>query len=155
MLIQFTQNVAIVDSMIFEDCYEEGLRMDFEEKKDIIFKGVNFVVWMFVDKQLAGEAYGVRLSNMDEEIEDCSDLPGNVIYCYSTTILPQFRELGLGAILKSHWLGMCRNRTNLVVGHSTSSIMKRINENFGAVHSTEHENWYGTRRRAWFYKLEL
>ena len=156
MMITFRSDIPLENTMIFEGCYEDGLKMDFDEKLDILNRSDGFKIWMLVDGRLIGESYGVRLSNMDEEIEDCDDLSSNTIYCYSTTILPWMRGHGLGIILKAHWLGMCRNRTPLVVGHSTSNTMKNINEMFGAVHTgAKHEKWYGTDRVAWFYRYEF
>ena len=156
MKIRFKDNVSVTDSMIFESCYEDGLKMNFDEKSDIISRTNGFSIWMLVDDILVGECYGVRLSNMDEEIEDCDDLAANTIYCYSLTIMPAYQRCGLGRLLFAYWIGMCRNRTPLIVWHATSNPMRRLSDLFGAIHTGDkHEKWYKTDRTAGFYRYEF
>ena len=154
MMIKFTKQVRIEDSMVFEGYYEPGLKLSLEEKQDILEHGI--YIYMLLDGQLAGEAYGAMLCDLDEEIEDCAGESPWSIYCYSTTILPPFQRKGWGTILKAFWLGQCREHTDSewIIGHSTSPIIHSMNERFGAEHTVRHEKWYDTTRVAWFYKLK-
>lgn len=150
MRITFSSKLPITRSMIFEDCYEEELRLTLDEKVGLAVSRW-IVDWMLVDGELAGETYGVRLCDLKEKIEDCDGEPGESLYCYSTTLLPPFRGHNLSSILKAHWLGLSSPAT--VVGHATSDAAWHLNEKFGAKKVAEHESWYGTERRAIFYRL--
>jgi len=140
--------------MCFDDVYEENLRLDEGEKQSILDNGI--AVWMFVNEALAGETYGICPTNLDEAIEDYDGTDPGVIYCYSTTLLPEFQGLRLGKILKAFWLGQCKERGfHKVIGHATSPAMVEVNRFFGATFSAVHENWYETGRVARFYELPL
>jgi hypothetical protein len=60
MKIEFTNDVSVVDSMVFESCYEKPLQMELEEKRELLGPSA-IVVWMRVDGKLAGEACGAPL----------------------------------------------------------------------------------------------
>jgi hypothetical protein len=152
MKIMFNSHLPVTKTMAFEAVFEPGLRLDLRYKRSIIKNGI--AAWMFVDDVLAGETYGIRPRDLGEEIEDVEKRDLDSIYCYSTTILPKFQGRGLAKILKAYWLGMVAP-ISTVVGHSTSPGMVKINELFGAKHTVKHANWYGTRREAWFYRIQL
>jgi GNAT superfamily N-acetyltransferase len=156
MKLIFVNDINIGLSLCFDRLYEKELQISEEEKQDLLKGAIR--AFMFVDGKLAGESYGKQLKDLDEEIPDCSGLDPRSIYCYSTTIMPAMRGKGLAKLLKAYWLGMCRGeaRDCQIVGHSTSEQMKHINELFGANHAPEpHENWFGSKRKAWFYKMPL
>jgi hypothetical protein len=148
--ITFSCSVPIEDTLVFEEIFEEPLRLSLEEKAEL--REANWwAVWMLVDGVLAGEAYGVRLADLDEEIEDCRGEDPATIYCYSTGLLPQFQGRGLSVPLKAFWLGMTFPET--IVGHATSDAALHLNQKFGAEIVAEHDRWYGTERRAFFYRI--
>jgi GNAT superfamily N-acetyltransferase len=154
MIITFEEYLPIEDTMVFEDVFEEELQLDEDEKSKIINAG--WPLWMFVDGELAGETYGIRLRTLKEEIEDCKNLDKNSVYCYSTALLPKFRGKNLGPILKAYWIGMMRGmHQRAIIGHATSSQAKKLNEMFGAQFGNVHTMWYGTERTAVFYWINL
>jgi len=161
-VITFHNDIPVEQTIIFEEVYEKELQNDLDEKFELLTEAGDLAAYMKVDNRLVGEIIGCHLGNLNEKIEDCDKISNTVIYCYTTTILPPFQGNGLAKILKAYWLGLCKMRfiemsptKALIVGHSTSAAMKHINEKFGAKHMIEHNNWYGTSRTAWFYKLEL
>jgi GNAT superfamily N-acetyltransferase len=155
MIITLSSDIRLPDTMSFEECYEDSLQLDLDEKTEL--RDSNWLaVWMMIDGVLVGETYGVRLRDLDEEIEDCDDLPSDTIYCYSTTILPPYRGKGLSKVLKGAWLGMCLAQgVRNIVGHASSDEARRLNQSFGAEFIAEHERWYDTDRRASFYRIAL
>ena len=153
MKLSFRNQVVIADTMAFESLYEPGLAMNQEEKEDLLGRPGILAVWMYIDGQMAGEAYGLPVGHLEEEIEDCSSEPPGSIYCYSVTVLPDHQRKGLGRVLFAFFLGMCFPRT--VIGHATSEAAVRLNESFGAIHTTEHKDWCGTPRTAKFFRIEF
>ncbi len=140
--------------MHFEAVYEETLQLDREYKTMIVRDGI--AVWMYVDGVLAGETYGISPAKIDEDIEDVPARDPHVMYCYSTTLLPQFQGKNLSKILCSYWLGMVKAAGyRAVVGHTTSPAMTAVKAFFGGTFSAEHRNWYGTKRVAHFYRIAL
>lgn len=154
MKIEFRRECLVEETLKFDALYEESLRLDLEEKREDL-RGA-FSTFLFVDGGIAGEIYGKRVKDLEEEIPDLGRVSPEWIYCYSTTILPQYRGKGLGKILKAFWLGKVSSETTYVVGHSTSAEIKAINEFFGAEHFLpSHKDWFDSGREAWFYKLHL
>ncbi len=156
-VVTFATDVPLKETMVFEDVYERQLRMDIRSKFDIVSNGI--VVWMFVDGALAGECYGLS-SRICEEVEsDIEDMPSgatDAIYCYSTTLLPQFHGRGLAKILVAYWNGLARGASfRRVFGHATSPAMVAVRTFFGATFGAVHPNWYGTTRSAHFYEQLL
>lgn len=158
MTIKFAPFLPIAETMVFEESFEESLRLDAEDKIPILATGV--AAWLFVDGVLAGETYGISPRALmivaDDEIEDCDPSDDSSVYCYSTAILPAFRGRGLAKLLKAYWLGRVSERGfRRVVGHSTSPEMMTINRAFGCHEITEHANWYETDRTAIFYEIPI
>lgn len=157
--IYFYPTVPIEETMAFEEIFEEGLQFDVETKRAIL-DAAEVKLWLYIGKQIVGEAYGITppalQEAIDEQIPDCEiyNPEFNQLYCYSTAILPKFQGQDLGKLLKACWL--CRASAlgfSNIIGHSTHPAMKYLNELFGAVHSTKHEDWYGSGRTAYFYTL--
>ncbi len=143
--------------MVFEDSYEEELQMDRAFKQKIISSSDN-AVWLFVDDQLAGETYGLTPRALKgatgEEIPDLDPHDGKSIYCYSTTVIPEFRGKNLANILKGYWIGYVFGKGHdRIIGHATSEAMYHINRKFAAVFGTRHEHWFDTDRVAHFYTI--
>jgi GNAT superfamily N-acetyltransferase len=153
MVTTFYKNIPIEETLIFEDIYEKNLRLSLERKKEILTKG--FAAWMMVDGILAGEIYGIRPSDLHEKIEDVDGNERDTIYLYSTTILPQFQGKGLGKILQAYWQGSLPPSIKVIIGHATTDIRMKIHLFFGAKLLKEHRNWYGTKRTAQFYRIDL
>lgn len=117
-------------------------------------------MWLFADGVLAGECYGFPLATSGDLSIGFSDLPDsekeNSIHCYSNTILPAFQKLGLGTILKTHWL----ERAALagfasVYGHARPGGSQRLNTHLGAVFLGEFPNWGGSGEQYRRYRLAL
>ena len=154
MKITFSTSVPVEQTLAFEAVYEDALAMSLEYKRDLERQGW-IALWMFVGGKLAGEMYGLPLWKLEEPIVDCDKGANEAVYCYSSTVLPEFQGQGLSKILKAAWLGMCWwSGAPHVVGHATSPAAKRLNEFFGAVFTTMHERWYGTERTAEFYRID-
>jgi GNAT superfamily N-acetyltransferase len=153
MILTFKTDVPVTRTMQFDSLYEKKLQFDIRYKRMLIRKGI--ALWVFVDGKIAGEIYGISPRALDEIIEDVSRGDRSSIYCYSTTILREFQGQGLGKVLKAYWLGLAASQFRVCTGHSTAPAMVAVNEYFGAVHSVKHEDWYGTKRTAWFYRLQL
>jgi hypothetical protein len=153
MVIAFHKNVPIDVTMVFEDMYEKNLRLSLDRKKEILNCG--FVAWMKVDGLLAGEIYGIRPSDLHEKIEDVDGNEPDTIYLYSTTILPQFQGKGLAKILQAYWQGSLPPSIKVIIGHATTDIRMKVHYFFGAKLLKEHLNWYGTKRTAYFYRIDV
>jgi GNAT superfamily N-acetyltransferase len=158
MQITFDHAVAIDQTMIFDDQYEEVLQLTIESKRDLLRHCIT--VWLRCDGALAGEIYGLSPKRMwvecGEDIEDTSETDDGSLYVFSTTILPAFHGRGLATILKAYFQGFAAARGyRAIVGHATSPAMVRVNEKFGATFGPIHEKWYGTQRVAHFYRIAL
>lgn len=164
MQITFKHYLDAKSTQAFETVYEPGLQLEDEDKNWLIQHGL--AAWLLVDGKLAGETYGAVVRDILEEetpeeyegsdlewYTDVCDYP-EALYCYSTTVLPEFQGKGLGQLLKAHWLGLASPLGVKTIGHSTSPQMKAINSKFGANHLCRHTKWYGTDRVAWFYEVD-
>lgn len=159
-LITFDYNVPLEKTMDFDAVYPEGLQFELPEKQMIRDMPGAIFVWMFVDGVLAGESYGVPISDYDEAIEGLDTLTEaekqDAIYCYSNTILPQFQRRGFGDILKAHWLGLVVSRGfKTVYGHARPGASQALNAKFGAAFLGEFPDWYGTGEAYKMYRLTL
>jgi hypothetical protein len=155
MIITFKTNVPLGETMLFEEEYFENLQMDLQEKSEILKSSI--VVWLLVNNQLVGEAYGVSL-DFDEEIEGTQAFKGrsDVIYCYSNTIIKGFQRSGLGSILKAYWLGMVKQAGfSVVIGHARPNGSQELNKKFGAKMGDVFYDWYGTKENYIMYQLDL
>ena len=158
MRLTFSQDVAPEETMVFDEQYEEELQMTLEEKRDLLPHTI--AVWLRCDGELAGEIYGLSPKRMSDEcgesIDDTDETDGASFYIFSTTILPAYEGRGLATVLKAYFQGLVTARGyTAMIGHATSPAMVRVNEKFGATFGPTRENWYGTRRVAYFYRIEL
>ena len=154
MVFTFATSMPIADTATFEDVYEEALRLDLDAKDEIVTSGV--AAWMFVNGTMAGECYGIAAGAFDDDIEDVVPGRSDVVYCYSTTLLPAFQGRGLSKILVAYWNGLARGaHFHTVAGHATSSAMISVRASFGATFGAVHPRWYGTQRTAHFYEHPL
>jgi GNAT superfamily N-acetyltransferase len=141
--------------MTFEECYEEELRIDPEERKDIIESGL--AIYMYSPYGLIGECYGATpfaLEFIDETPEDCLPYDDESIYVYSTTVLPEYRGKGHGKQLIEEFARYTSDQGHVkLVGHATTLAMKHLREQQGAIFHSKgvHEKWFGTDRTAHFY----
>ena len=143
MKITFTERLAITKTICFEKVYEPELQLNLKEKRELLKLCTSS--WMFIDGELAGEVYGLRVRDNKETIEDCADYP-DAIYCYSFTLLPKYQGKGLAKILIAYWLGKVDFPNVEVVSHATALAMLSIFQSFGGRVYATHENWYGKGR---------
>jgi hypothetical protein len=68
--IRFDYGVPLGRTMVFEGVYHENLRLELSAKIEIWDTRGSIFVWMFVGGELAGEAYGVPLTESDEILRD-------------------------------------------------------------------------------------
>ena len=158
MSLTFSHDVPLHETMVFDEQYEEVLQLTLEAKLDLLRHTI--AIWLRSDGELAGEIYGLSPKRMwdecDEEIEDTETSDGDSLYVFSTTILPKFQGRGLATLLKAYFQGLATARGyKAIVGHATSPAMVRVNEKFGATFGPKHDNWYGTQRSAYFYRIPL
>lgn len=158
MGLTFSHDVPLQETMVFDEQYEEVLQLTLEAKIDLLQH--TLVIWLHCDGALAGEIYGLSPKRMwdacAEEIEDTEISDDASLYVFSTTILPEFQGRGFATLLKAYFQGMVTARGYAaIVGHATSPAMVRVNEKFGATFGPKHENWYGTERSAYFYRIVL
>jgi len=164
MKIDFKNNVTVKDSMIFESIFEEELQLSLEEKTELLENCEK--TWMFVDGEIAGEIYTISVQKLIGEgveepddqkiVDDITPYVDYGVYYHSTSILPRFRGLGLSKIFKCFHNGYLKGLGyKVIVGHSTSDEIEKVNESLGAKHIRTHENWYETDRAAKFYELYI
>jgi hypothetical protein len=159
-VIKFSYDIPLHQTMAFEDVYPESLQLELTEKQEIHATPGAIFVWMFIDGELAGESYGIPLAKSDEPIEGLGDLAADEvargIYCYSNTTLNSFQSRGLGAILKSHWLGFAAGQGfEVVYGHARPGGSQALNAKFGAVFPRDFPDWYGSGEDYRLYRLAL
>ncbi|HMD39293.1 MAG TPA: hypothetical protein VKH15_08430 [Candidatus Acidoferrum sp.] len=159
-IIKFAYDVPLEQTMEFDSIYPKGLQFALSDKETLRSMSGGIFVWMLVDGALAGEAYGIPISEYDEPIEGLGDLSAqekrDAIYCYSNTILPAFQRRGFGDILKSHWLGLVVSKGfKTVYGHARPGASQALNAKFGAVFLAEFPDWYGTGETYKMYRLDL
>jgi len=154
MIVTFRTRMPVAETMRFEHVYEDVLQLDVEAKASIL--DVGYGAWLFVDGRLAGETYGISPALLDEDVDDVPERDPTWLYCYSTTILPEFRGHGLSKILVAYSIGQAREAGfTTIVGHATSPAMVAVRSFFGASFGAVHQGWFGTERVAHFYRLAL
>ena len=154
MVVTFRRDVPVIETMCFESVYEPELRMELDEKSEIIQAGI--AAWIFVDGNIAGECYGARPVDVDDDLDTPAHLGRETIYCYSTTVLPPYQGRGLAKILCAYWSGLAAAAGfRTVAGHATSAAMVSVRRFFGARFLTSHDHWGGTDRVAVYYEMEL
>jgi GNAT superfamily N-acetyltransferase len=158
-VIGFQYGVALEETMDFEAVYPKNLQMTLAAKRNLLKTPGAVVVWMFVDGELAGEAYGIPMQGFVAEMQGAElmeDDPARALYCFSNTILPGFQGQGLGDVLKSHWLGMAWGRGfSVIYGHARPGASQGLNAKFGARFLGDFPDWYRTGESYRLYRLEL
>jgi hypothetical protein len=169
MLITFCNNkdesiLEVKDTMIFEELFEEKLRLGLEEKRTILNHA--YAVWMFVNGKLVGETFGAHPKDLyrfaGDSIEDTDPDDDANIYCYTTNILKPFQGRYLAPLLMVHFQGFLvaalrpRCIFESIIGHTTTPRMKALRQMFGANFTgSTHENWCGSERTAEYYEQRL
>jgi len=157
-VIKFSSVILLRDTMVFERLFQPQLRLSYAEKSGLLYGECEWVVWMWVNEQLMGETYAVRLKNTSEDYEGCEGFTkDSTAYVYSTAILPAHQGKGYGTLLKAHLLGMLRNDKTLAyaVGHAYEGASIALCEKFGAKRIGEFKNWYKTGRSVFLYQQFL
>ena len=156
-VINFKYDVPLEQTMAFEAVYHESQRLDLSAKKKIHDAPGSIFVWMFLDRELAGETYGIPLASSIAGLTDLTDgEKKSGIHCYSNTILPSFQKRGLGTILKAHWLGLAAGKAfENVYGHARPGGSQSLNARFGAVFLGDFPDWCGTGEEYKMYRLVL
>jgi GNAT superfamily N-acetyltransferase len=164
MEISFTNDFIATDR--FENEYEEDLREEPEVREEIIRHGL--VVYMFLDDKLIGECFGISPHDYmcildkglgsyyggDDNIVDVDMSDRESVYVWSTTILPEFRGMGYGRVLREEFANYAsRKGYAKLLGHATSQSMVHIIREMGGIFHLKgiHEEWFGTSRTARFY----
>lgn len=154
MVITFTTQLPVADTMRFEYVYEDALQLTLEDKASILEAG--YAAWLFVDGALAGETYAISPSDLVDDVVDVPLRDPRSIYCYSTTVLPPFRGRGLAKLLVAYSIAQAKQAGfTSIIGHATSPAMVAVRAFFGASFGPVHPRWYGTERTAHFYRLAL
>ena len=161
--ITISHDVPAEKTLVFEQVYEEDLRSELKDKREMLDKGNT--TWLFVDDELAGEAQSIGVKELceieDDKMEDIDDrryLTERTSYLYSFTILPKFQKQGYGRILFSaHLSHLIKKNYGLFTCHCTSPEMVSLCKSFGAYFMQDgiHRNWYGTKRTAYFCELRI
>jgi len=157
--IRFQSDVPLEETMVFEAVYPKNLQMRLAAKRSLLKTAGAIVVWMFVDDELAGEAYGIPMAGFTAQMEGAAlvqDDPAQALYCFSNTVLPAFQRRGLGEALKAHWLEMARSAGfRVIYGHARPGASQGLNAKFGARFLGDFPDWYGTGETYRLYRLEL
>jgi len=156
--VSISSHVPVEETLIFESEYEPELALDRDEKERILSHPSSVAVWIYVDGKPAAEVYGLpvrQLMELEGDVPDVADHQ-EAMYCYSTTVLPEFRGRGLGRFVKQWWIGMVKSLGfKTVVGHASHpAILEMVRESGGEI-LRQHPNWYGTLRKCWFYRIRL
>jgi hypothetical protein len=159
-MIKFKYDIPLEETMAFEAVYPKELQLDLSQKKEIWDATGSIFVWLLVDGELAGEAYGIPLSSSHELSKRLADLADcekkSAINCYSNTVLPRFQNQGFGTILKAHWLGLAAGKGfEVVYGFARPRGSLALNAKFGAVFLSCFPNWDGSGEEFRRYRLAL
>jgi len=156
-VITFHYDLPLEQTMAFEAIYSEGERLDLAEKQQMRDTPGAIFVWMLVDGELAGETYGIPLERSSPGLEHLPETERQTaIHCYSNSMLPPFQHLGLGKILKVHWIGIAAARGfKAVYGYARPGASQKLNASLGAVFLCGFANWCGTGEEYKLYRLPL
>lgn len=163
-MITFKNKIPISDTMVFESIFEPELQLDLDEKEELLENCE--CTYMYVDGEIAGEIYTISVPKLIAEgveepddqkiVDDVTPYIDGGVYYHSTSILPKFRGEGLSKMFKCFHNGYLKGLGyKVIVGHSTSDEIEKVNEFLGAKHIRTHENWYDTGRKSSFYELPL
>ena len=140
-MILFCDDVPLQDTMIFESAYSNGLKMNIEDKREVMMR--QFAVWMLLNNQIIGEIYGIPVNNMREQLPGITNSDHGAMYCYSLTILKRWQGSAYGAILLAHWLGLVKGSGyHRVIAHCRPGGSQALVSKFGGVADCEFPNWY-------------
>ena len=156
-MISFRYDLPLERTMAFEAVYHEAEQLELSNKKRMWDAPGSIFVWMFVDGELVGETYGIRLTSSIPGLADLTDGERKTgIHCYSNTILPPFQNQGLGTILKAHWLGVAAGKGfSTVYGYARPGGSQALNARFGAIFLGSFPDWCGTGEEYKMYRLVL
>jgi GNAT superfamily N-acetyltransferase len=155
--IHFRCDVPLEHTVAFELIYPPSEQLSLPEKHKFFDGPGSIFVWMFVDGELAGETYGIAVTNSLPGLADLSDEQRKTsIHCYSNTILPAFQNQGLGKTVKAHWLALAAARgLKTVYGYARPGASQALNASFGAIFLQGFPNWCDTGEEYQLYRLEL
>jgi hypothetical protein len=77
------------------------------------------------------------------------------IYCYSNTILGEYKGEGYGSILKAAFIGRVSRDFNRIWGHARPGASQALNKKFGAKFLRTEKNWFHTGEDYKLYVLRL
>lgn len=165
MIIKFTNDVSLKDSLVFESVYPENLQWDLEDKKELKDDGTTFLYMVEeATGRLIGEAYFLPLDNMkewDADEEQPEDGLGpyydkNCMYAFSTTILTEYQGKGYGKMLKAYCLGLWKAMGyEFSVGHARGGGSLNLQLSFGAKVVDLFPDWYQTGEEYYLYMQKL
>lgn len=165
MIIKFTREVSLEDSLLFEKVYQGKLQWDLEGKQELKDDGTIFLYMVDgTTGKLIGESYFLPLDNMAEwDVDEDQPEEGlapyynkNAIYAFSTTILPEYQGKGYGKLLKAHCLGVWKGMGyELAVGHARAGGSINLQLSFGAKIVGFFSNWYQTGEGYYLYTQAL
>jgi hypothetical protein len=155
--IRFRYDVPLKQTMAFESVYPASEQLALPEKQTFFAAPGSIFVWMFVDGELAGETYGIAVSNSLPGLAHLSDEERKAsIHCYSNTILPAFQNQGLGKTVKAHWLSLAAAKgLKTVYGYARPGASQALNASFGAAFLQGFPNWCETGEEYQLYRLKL
>jgi hypothetical protein len=142
-VITFHYDLPLEQTMAFEALYSEGERLDLAEKQKM--------------RDAPGATYGIPLERSSPGLEHLPETERQTaIHCYSNSMLPPFQHLGLGKILKAHWMGIAAARGfKAVYGYARPGASQKLNASLGAVFLCGFKNWCGTGEEYKLYRLPL
>jgi hypothetical protein len=149
--ITFRFRYPISRTMAFEREYHPNLRLTLPEKRELLKRAIT--IWMLEDAKLVGETYGLPLDGRDV-MPGCPRDPQS-IYCYSNTILGEYKGEGYGSILKAAFIGRVSRDFNRIWGHARPGASQALNKKFGAKFLRTEKNWFHTGEDYKLYVLRL
>src|SRR5438309_9489784 len=162
-MIIFKRDVAVKDTMLFEEYFPDVLALDLEDKREVLKTAI--ARWMFVDGILAGETYGHKVRDVDEPVPGVTDADlrldsrwhaDKTFYVYTTGTLKPYQRQGYAKILKAHTLGVVSGLGfATVIGHSTENGSIQLNQSVGADVIGEYPNWLGSGHTYFMYRINL
>jgi len=143
--IRFVYDEPLERTMEFEAAYPAQLQMSLSAKRALRRTPGAIYAWMYLGGRLAGEAYGVPMKGFSGQMEGRELLIGSVddaFYCFSNTVMAEFRGIGVGTLLKAHWLGLVAGAGyHTVYGHARPGASQALNASFGARFLSDFADW--------------
>jgi hypothetical protein len=157
MKLTFAHDWLLENSMVFEEEYNDNIKLDLTDKNKLKGQGAEFIY--LIDSELLeliGETYFIEVNKLEENLPGLSEWRDKkAVYVYSTTILTKFQNKGFGKILKAYFLGYIKNKYDFVLGHAKEMASIEMNKNFGAEIIKEEKNWQDTNETFYFYKIAI